>query len=331
LPRHRLGVVLLIPAPVAAEVDGLRRACGDRALERVPPHLTLVPPVNVNANDLDAAMNVVRSAAGASQLLKLFLGPAATFLPDTPVLYLAVDGDLDGLGRLRDRIGIGPLDRPQTWPFVPHVTLADGMEPFRAEAAVAAMAGYRASVTIEKVHVLEEGPDRFWRPLADVALTAPSIVGRGGLPLELAVTERLDPEAERFYAEAWSPHLLESYGVGGAAPVPFAITARREGAVVGVALGFTDDELCLERLVVASGERRQGIGSHLLAAVEHLGAERGCRRMLLVVRAGTAAEGFHRVHGWHVDQTLPRWRHERDFVRLSRRLPGGDEQGRLAQ
>jgi GNAT superfamily N-acetyltransferase len=111
-------------------------------------------------------------------------------------------------------------------------------------------------------------------------------------------------------------------GTGGddGEPSPFAITARREGAVVGVALGATDDELCLERLVVESSARGQGIGSHLLAAVEHLGNARGCRQMLLVVQAGAPAESFYRVHGWRDVQALPRWRHERDFVRMSRQL-----------
>ena len=46
-PRVRLGVVLLVPPPVAGEIDGLRRAVGDGALGKVAPHVTLVPPVNV--------------------------------------------------------------------------------------------------------------------------------------------------------------------------------------------------------------------------------------------------------------------------------------------
>jgi hypothetical protein len=50
--RHRLGVVLLVPDPWAAEVDGLRRALGDEALDRVAPHITLVPPSNVSDEDL---------------------------------------------------------------------------------------------------------------------------------------------------------------------------------------------------------------------------------------------------------------------------------------
>lgn len=63
MPRRRLGVVLLVAAPVAAELQGLRRALGDPALDRVPPHLTLVAPVNVREADVDAAVAVVAGAA----------------------------------------------------------------------------------------------------------------------------------------------------------------------------------------------------------------------------------------------------------------------------
>ena len=47
--RHRLGVAVVIDPPVADEINGLRRAVRDGALDRIAPHVTLVPPVNVPA------------------------------------------------------------------------------------------------------------------------------------------------------------------------------------------------------------------------------------------------------------------------------------------
>ena len=60
MARQRLGVALLVPAPVSTEMDGLRRALGDGTLDRIPAHLTLVPPVNVNYADLADALRVLR-------------------------------------------------------------------------------------------------------------------------------------------------------------------------------------------------------------------------------------------------------------------------------
>lgn len=167
MSRRRLGVVLLLPEPAATEVDGLRRALGDGSLGRIPAHLTLVPPVNVREDDMPGALGVLRQAAAQTRPLDLRLGPATTFHPATPVVYLAVAGDVAALHALRGRVFHPPLERPLTLPFVPHVTLADDFDPNRIPAAVAALADYVVDVRLEAVHVLEEGRGRVWRPVAD--------------------------------------------------------------------------------------------------------------------------------------------------------------------
>ena len=171
MSRRRLGVALLVPPPVETEVDGLRRALGDAARGRIPPHVTLVPPVNVPAEAMPEVLTVLRAAAERTPPLDLRIGAAATFLPVNPVVYLEVGGDTAALAALRDRVLVPPLDRPITHPFVPHVTVADDMDPTRIPAAVAALADYVADVRIDTVHLLEEGRGRVWRPIADVALT----------------------------------------------------------------------------------------------------------------------------------------------------------------
>src|SRR5579859_4867068 len=125
--RRRLGVAVLLDPPVSDEVDGLRRAVGDPSLGRIPPHVTLVPPVNVRRADLLAAVDRLRRAAAATPgEIHLTLGAVTSFLPDNPVLYLAVGGDLGALRGLRDAVFAPPLERSLSWPWVPHVTLADG-------------------------------------------------------------------------------------------------------------------------------------------------------------------------------------------------------------
>src|SRR5687767_10146098 len=60
MPKARLGVALLLTGQLGHEVDGLRRALGDGALGRIPPHLTLVPPVNVRDDRMADALAVLR-------------------------------------------------------------------------------------------------------------------------------------------------------------------------------------------------------------------------------------------------------------------------------
>lgn len=173
MPRHRLGVVLLVPEPWSVEVDGLRRALGDVALSRIPSHITLVPPINVREDDLPVAFDVLHEASAACPALDLVIGPVATFSPVNPVAYLRVGGAPEAMARLvglKDDLHSGPLDRPEDWPFVPHVTVAADLAEDRLLAAVSVLADYCAQVPFERATVLAEQPGRVWVPVADAAL-----------------------------------------------------------------------------------------------------------------------------------------------------------------
>jgi 2'-5' RNA ligase len=317
----RLGAAVLVPAPVAAEVDTLRRAVGDDSLGLIPPHLTLVPPVNVRDDRLADALDLLRAAGAATRPFTLQLGPVATFHPVTPVLHLAVGGDVDALLALRERVFRPPLARALTYPFVPHVTLAVELAPSRLAAAVDALAGYRAEVVVDRVHLLEEGDGHVWSPLADARLAAPAVVGRGGLALSLTVTDRPDPAGLAMADREWPlvrPPVAQQ---------PFAITARRDdGAagdvveeVVGLATGWSGGGVTfLDQLIVAAAHRGQGIGSHLLARVESLAAERRCPRLALVAVPGSPAHRFYRDRGWVEEARLHRWVNGTDRVVLRR-------------
>lgn len=319
MPKVRLGVALLVPAPIDREVDALRRACDDGALGRIPAHITLVPPVNVRDDRMMDALDVVRAAAASTRPFTVRLGPVVTFHPVNPVLYLAATGE--GIRGLRDRVFRPPLERQLSWPFVPHVTLAEEMAPDRIEAAVRALAGYWAEVTFERVHLLQEGGGRVWRPIADAALEAPAVIGRGGLPLELSVTAEPDLEATAFAEREWPVHDFAEFGGRYEARHPFAITARRESAVVGLADGYTGGGVTyLAGLIVGAAHRGQGVGSHLMAAVESLAAERGCGRLALRTPAGSRAEGFYRARGWVEEGRLSPWRFGRETVLFRRDL-----------
>jgi hypothetical protein len=188
-------------------------------------------------------------------------------------VYLAVGGDreeLDALGRLRDAIFVAPLARPLTWPFVPHVTIAEEMSPERIDAAVTALSDYAVTVEFRAVHLLEEqaGPGRRWKPIADYHLRPPITVARGGLPLELVISDQLDPEA-RDLVDREDLHGMP-YEMVYHPPAdnwrPLVVTARRRGKLVGLAAGFTNGEECkVASVIVGRRQRGQGIARHLYA------------------------------------------------------------------
>jgi 2'-5' RNA ligase/GNAT superfamily N-acetyltransferase len=219
--RRRVGVALVIDPPVADEIDGLRRALGAGDLARIPPHVTLVRPLNLPAAELPAALERVRAAAsGIGGSLRLTLGPAASFAPANPVLHLEVGGDLGELRRLREAVSGTPLDRPGSWPYVPHVTLVEQFPSERTAGAVELLGSYAAVVDVGRVVLMEEqrlssgpgaatrgdaasagrtgsgrpGSRSRWVPLADAALERRAVVGRGGVEIALTRGRVVGPD-----------------------------------------------------------------------------------------------------------------------------------------
>jgi GNAT superfamily N-acetyltransferase len=254
----------------------------------------------------------LREAGAGTKPLRLTLGPPKTFLPDNPVIYLGVHGDVDGLIALREAIFREPLQRPLSWPFVPHVTIADGIQPYRIEAGMKALASYEREVVFEAVHLLEQGDDHGWRVVAEAPFAPAAIVGRGaaGLELEITTTDRLDDETSGWLTRGW-PNPQR----------PLAITARRGNDLVGIATGWTDGGLAnLSELFVAPDARRQGIAGHVAAAFLSAAAERGAHRCRLRTDAASPAHAFYTSTGWREEARYPGARDEVTIVQLVRDL-----------
>lgn len=310
---------MVVPDPAATEIDGLRRALGDASLGRMPAHVTLVPPVNVR--DVDGALAIVREAAARSRPIRVRIGPPRTFLPDSPVVYLEVGGDLEAVESLHADVMRAPLARSLPWPFVPHVTLVDEADPRTVPFVVDRLAGYEIDCVLDSVDLLEEGDDRVWRTLESLRLEAPAVVGRGGLPLEISVSREADLEAARWADAEWSRHGRHTYEERWSPEVPVAVSARREGRVVGLAEGKRrGDRFELSRLMVGAAERGQGVGSHLLARVESVARAEGCASLRLRTPSGSDAESFFSHRGFERGEVLRDWRHGRDFVVMVRDL-----------
>jgi len=233
MPRLRVAIALLLPEPAATEIDGLRRALGDRGLANVVPHITLIPPVNVAVDRVPDVLADIRAVAAATSPIALQLGPPLTFSPVSPVVYLRVAGEhVDALHALRDALGTGALARPAVHEFVPHVTITEECPPDRIDAAVEALRDYTVDVRIDRLHILRdraEGPRR-WNPVADMMFEPPLVVGTGGLPMEVSVAALADPEVAPLFDG-------EVVGIP-AGGEPIVIVARREREILAAARGW---------------------------------------------------------------------------------------------
>jgi 2'-5' RNA ligase/ribosomal protein S18 acetylase RimI-like enzyme len=325
MPRQRLGVALLIPPPVSVELDALRRAVGEDDTDRIASHVTLVPPVNVREEDVDAAVQVLTDAAAGAAPLRLELGPVTSFAPVSPTLHLRVGGDLERLHALRDAVFTPPLSRPLTHEFVPHVTLVEQSD--RIEESVRALGGYDVEVVIDRVHLMRESRRedgaRMWRPIADARFGSRSaVIGRGGLELEVAVSSLLPPEAQAWRDARWDELDVARFGDVSPPPAPIAVVARRDHRIVATADGEArpTGEAYLGQLIVAADVRNEGIGAHVVAAFASAAADAGSTFLTLRTDADGRARAFYEGLGFTVSYPLPAWRRGRDFVQMRKEL-----------
>jgi 2'-5' RNA ligase len=143
---------------VSIEVDGIRRALGDRQLDRIEPHVTIVPPINLRDEEVADALAVVQAAASRSASMALTIGPVDTFDRSSPVRFLAVEPWEPVVALQRD-CWSGVLARHEERPFHPHVTVdIAGGTVGDDDPAVELLRHYRAEVLIDRVSVLEHDP-----------------------------------------------------------------------------------------------------------------------------------------------------------------------------
>lgn len=274
MSRRLFAVALLPTGDALATVETLRTVIGDPRRADLPAHVTLVPPVNLPADQVALARATLRAAARTVAPFELCPGPAATFAPQTSTLHLSVEGDLEVLERLRDALRAEPWDRPDHHPFVPHLTLLQRATPEQVAAGTALLVGASSRWTVDSIHLLEriettEG--RIWHPVAEEPLGGPRRVGRGGVELDVRVISTVEPEMAEM-AEA--AEAAGSVGDRDASPLPaggdllVAVAEQPDspGRVVGVAIGRSGSSgAVLERVVVDARRRREGVARRLVA------------------------------------------------------------------
>ncbi len=273
--RRRLLVALVVRGAVAHEIDGLRRALGSRELERIPPHVTLLAPRNVAASVTPELARHLRGVAASFPPLRLTLGPPEHFRSPRAVSYLAVTAEPDELTALVGALARGPLAAPAgraVRPFVAHLTLRSGADEERTAQAVTLLEGYRVTVQVATLSLLEQEvgvAGHPWREVDELTLGRPARTGEGGRALEFHLSSQLPgdlpfpPPVARAGRELPAP----------AAPIVLSVSER--GATVAAAAGvLAERALVLSWIEVLEGERGLGIGSQLLAFAERLARER---------------------------------------------------------
>ncbi len=171
--RRDIGVAIGIPEPYTSELQGWRERLGDPQASDIPPHVTLLPPTELETDDLDEVEEHLRVIAEAHEPFVMHLRGSGTFRPISPVVFVPLVQGIGECERLEGEVRSGPLARPVKFPYHPHVTVAHDVAEPLLDKAFDELATYDARFKVWGFSLFERGKDSVWRPQRDFPFAAP--------------------------------------------------------------------------------------------------------------------------------------------------------------
>jgi 2'-5' RNA ligase len=157
-------VAIAIPEPHAAVLASWRERVGDAEGQRIPPHVTLLPPTEIASAALPEIEAHLAAAARAAAPFDMHLSGTGTFRPVSDVVFVVVAAGIAQCEQLERQVRRGPLQRETRFPYHPHVTVAHDIAAAGLDAAYAGLAGFDARFRVTGFTMFAQGTDRVWQP-----------------------------------------------------------------------------------------------------------------------------------------------------------------------
>lgn len=169
-----IGVALAIPEPWAQDLQDYRTSIGDVTASKIPTHITLVPPVEVD----DASMVMIEDhldrVAEATPGFRIHLRGTGTFRPVSPVVFVAVAVGISQCEQLAIKVRRGPLQADLQFPYHPHVTIGHHLNDDALDRAFEELATFECRFEAHEFHLYVHDDAMGWQPSRQFALRAPS-------------------------------------------------------------------------------------------------------------------------------------------------------------
>lgn len=173
-----IGVALALPEPWAQQLQDYRASVGDVTAVKIPTHITLVPPVEVEESALPLIEKHLAAVAASMPAFRVHLRGTGTFRPVSPVVFVMVAMGISRCELLADAIRRGPLATELKFPYHPHVTIAHDLDDATLDRAFADLADFECQFEAEEFHLYVHDDELGWVPTRDFELRDPAAVVR---------------------------------------------------------------------------------------------------------------------------------------------------------
>ena len=172
--EENISVVAYLPGELGRFVDELRRRLNPRFAAWLA-HVTILPPRPLSATAEEMLAQIREKCLGVDPF-EVSLDGVLTFWPANGVVYLSFAAGLGRIRELHERLNCGCLERVETYPYVPHVTLAQELDEAGTQAvlreAAQEWARYKGepSFRVDSLSLVRQEADKRWIDLAPIPL-----------------------------------------------------------------------------------------------------------------------------------------------------------------
>lgn len=315
--RARLLVAYLLRGRDEIEVDVLRKMLKSSEIERIAPHITLIPPVNVGQTQVGELSRLLEMAVTTVEPVPLVLQGVDTFQPQKHVLYLPVCGAIEQLSELRNRCRVGSLSVAGERSFVPHVTIKSHADPDLVASTRAVAGAFNCPIVVDRVSILERDvgvANGIWSVRDEFVLGSERHSGRGGREIVCTRSTFVNNNDQHFLVDNGIDALLVTRDDPALSGDRVVVRARVAGELVGLCVvqlrGHGGEILAL---AVDSCHRNEGIGRQILRYLEQSAGELSLSE--ISVSANDAVSGFFCRLGFENWRALSRHGLEERFIR----------------
>lgn len=165
-----IGVAIPVPDPFGTLLQEKRADFGDPMADTIPSHVTLVPPTEVKADELEVVCDSLERASATLPPFPMRLRGTGTFRPVSPVVFVAVSQGISYTEMLATTVRRA-LETPEPeFPFHPHVTVAHNLDDDSLDKAYDELRDFECEFTVSEFALYHHQDDAGWVPQRAFAL-----------------------------------------------------------------------------------------------------------------------------------------------------------------
>lgn len=166
-----IGVAIGVPEPWSTRIQAFRESIDDPMAELIPPHITLLPPIDLASVVAAQVDEHLEAAAASIEAFEVHLRGTATFRPLSPVVFLNLVQGIAGCEMLERAVRTGPLGIDTRFPYHPHVTIAHDVPEDVLDRAFDELADFDARFCVDTFTLFTHGDDG-WQVAREFPLRA---------------------------------------------------------------------------------------------------------------------------------------------------------------